>query len=131
MFPVRNPTQIQDNGTATKGKASAEGTPARLRDVKESECMLTSVQTLRQNVAKMRHRRESLVARFINPHVSLSRFPELSEILEKHTFVGIVDTHKCLSLVQYSTNLYLVNHSSLGCVILLEHVSINILTPSV
>jgi len=34
-----------------------------LRDVKESECILTSVKTLRQNVAKMRHRREYLVAR--------------------------------------------------------------------
>ena len=65
MFPVRNPIQIQDHGTSTKGKekVSAEGTPAKLRDVKESECMLTSVKTLRQNVAKMRHRRECLVAR--------------------------------------------------------------------
>ena len=65
MFPVRKLTQIQDHGTSTKGKekASAEGTPARLRDVKESECILTSVKTLRQNVAKMRHRREYLVAR--------------------------------------------------------------------
>jgi len=63
--------------------------------------------------------------------VSLFRFLELSEILEKHTFVGIVDTHKCLSLVQYSTNLYLVNHSSLGCVALVDHVLINILTRNI
>ncbi|KAL9709899.1 DNA mismatch repair protein Mlh1 [Leucoagaricus gongylophorus] len=99
MFLVRNPTQIQDQEVSKKGKekASVEGvlTPAKSRDVRESECMLTSVKTLRQNVLKMRHR-------------------QLSEILEKHTFVGIVDTHKCLSLVQYSTNLYLVNHSSLA-----------------
>lgn len=99
MFPVRNPTQIQDDGTSGKGKgkASAEGTPTatKSKEIKESECVLTSVKSLRQNVTKIRHR-------------------QLGEILEKHTFVGIVDTHKCLSLVQYSTNLYLVNHSSLA-----------------
>lgn len=39
---------------------------------------------------------------------------DLSDILGQHTFVGIVDLDKCLSLVQYSTKLYLVNHASLG-----------------
>jgi len=34
--------------------------------------------------------------------------------LEKHTFVGIVDLSKALSLIQHSTNLYLVNHGSLA-----------------
>ncbi|KAK7042995.1 DNA mismatch repair protein Mlh1 [Paramarasmius palmivorus] len=38
----------------------------------------------------------------------------LSEILEKHTFVGIADLDRCLSLIQYSTKLYLVNHGALG-----------------
>ena len=67
MFLVRNPTQIQDQEVSKKGKEKApvEGvlTPAKSRDVRESECMLTSVKTLRQNVLKMRHRREFLVAR--------------------------------------------------------------------
>ncbi|KAJ3574331.1 hypothetical protein NP233_g1848 [Leucocoprinus birnbaumii] len=105
MFPVRNPTQVQDDNSSQgkgKGKAPAEGTSSsttittsKSREVKESECMLTSVQNLRQGVLKIRHR-------------------QLAEILEKHTFVGIIDTHKCLSLIQYSTNLYLVNHCSLA-----------------
>ncbi|KAF9447828.1 DNA mismatch repair protein MutL [Macrolepiota fuliginosa MF-IS2] len=99
MFPVRNPTQVQDEPAPGKGKgkAPAEGAPTttKSREVKESECLLTSVKSLRQNVIKGKHR-------------------QLTEILQKHTFVGIVDTHKCLSLIQYSTNLYLVNHSSLA-----------------
>lgn len=43
-------------------------------------------------------------------------FVDLSEILEKHIFVGIVDLPRSLSLVQYSTKLYLVNHGSLAYV---------------
>ncbi|KXN85572.1 DNA mismatch repair protein Mlh1 [Leucoagaricus sp. SymC.cos] len=98
MFPVRNPTQIQEEAITGKGKGKvlAEGTPtAKSKEIRESDCMLTSVKNLRQNVTKLKHR-------------------QLAEILEKHTFVGIVDTHKCLSLIQFSTNLYLVNHSSLA-----------------
>jgi hypothetical protein len=38
----------------------------------------------------------------------------LSEILEMHTFVGIVDFDRCLSLIQHSTKLYLVNHGALA-----------------
>jgi DNA mismatch repair protein MLH1 len=34
----------------------------------------------------------------------------------KHAFVGIVDLSLGLSLIQYSTKLYLVNHTSLACV---------------
>lgn len=42
---------------------------------------------------------------------------DLTEILEKHTFVGIVDLPRSLSLIQYSTKLYLVNHGSLAYVV--------------
>jgi len=38
----------------------------------------------------------------------------LSEILEKHIYVGIVDLDRCLSLLQHSTKLYLVNHGALA-----------------
>ncbi|KAJ7057859.1 hypothetical protein C8F01DRAFT_1256472 [Mycena amicta] len=86
MFPVLNPTQIQ-NGESS----SASSTPRPPREIKESDCILSSVKTLRQAVAKGKHK-------------------QLSEILEKHTFVGIVDLHKCLSLMQHATKLYLVNH---------------------
>ena len=39
---------------------------------------------------------------------------ELGEIITKHTFVGVVDAPRCLSLVQYNTRLYLLNHSALA-----------------
>lgn len=60
MFPVRNPTQIQDEDPSGKGKgkALAEGTSTLRREIKESECLLTSVKNLRQNVTKLKHRRE-------------------------------------------------------------------------
>ncbi|KAJ7336310.1 histidine kinase-like ATPase [Mycena albidolilacea] len=88
MFPVVNPTQI-DGASSAKGKSNAD------REIKESECTLTSVKRLRQKVIKGKHK-------------------QLSEILEKHTFVGIVDLNKCLSLIQHSTKLYLVNHGALA-----------------
>ncbi|KIM42266.1 hypothetical protein M413DRAFT_444701 [Hebeloma cylindrosporum] len=96
MFPVTNQSQKPEASSS----ASAEITPplntlSKQRDVKESECFLTSVKNLRQQVAKGKHR-------------------QLSEILENHTFIGIVDIHRCLSLIQYSTKLYLVNHDSLA-----------------
>ncbi|KAH8829463.1 hypothetical protein DL96DRAFT_1054744 [Flagelloscypha sp. PMI_526] len=64
-------------------------------DVKESECYLTSIKELRGNVKKKKHR-------------------ETTEILENHTFVGVVDLNRCLSLIQHSTKLYLVNHAVLA-----------------
>lgn len=39
---------------------------------------------------------------------------ELSEILAQHTFVGVVDAPRCLSLVQHGTRLYLLNHGALS-----------------
>ncbi|KAF7289882.1 DNA-mis-repair domain-containing protein [Mycena indigotica] len=90
MFPVLNPTQMQ-NGESSTSTARVK----QPREVQESDCILTSVKTLRQSVVKGKHK-------------------QLSEILEKHTFVGIVDSYRCLSLIQYATKLYLVNHGSLA-----------------
>ncbi|KAJ7057880.1 histidine kinase-like ATPase [Mycena amicta] len=90
MFPVLDPTRIQ-NGESS----SASSTPRPPREIKESDCILSSVKTLRQAVAKGKHK-------------------QLSEILEKHTFVGIVDLHKGLSLMQHATKLYLVNHGAIA-----------------
>ncbi|KAJ3852594.1 histidine kinase-like ATPase [Lentinula lateritia] len=92
MFPVANPSQI-DKGPAESNPQS-QSLP-RSRQVKESECFLTSVTTLRNRIVKGKHKL-------------------LTEILEKHTFVGIVDVDRCLSLIQYSTKLYLVNHGALA-----------------
>ncbi|KAJ7145341.1 histidine kinase-like ATPase, partial [Mycena crocata] len=89
MFPVANPTQIDSRGEGKSVQTS------KSREITESECFLTSVKTLRQKALKGKHRL-------------------LSEILEKHTFVGIVDLNKCLSLIQHSTKLYLVNHGALA-----------------
>lgn len=58
----------------------------------ESECALASVQNLRDRIRRERH-----VA--------------LTDVLQNHTFVGVVDTNN-LSLVQHNTRLYLVNHAS-------------------
>ncbi|KAJ3866490.1 histidine kinase-like ATPase [Lentinula novae-zelandiae] len=92
MFPVVNPSQI------SKGPAESSPQPQSLprsREMKESECFLTSVTTLRNRIVKGKHKL-------------------LTEILEKHTFVGIIDVDRCLSLIQYSTKLYLVNHGALA-----------------
>ncbi|KAF8518047.1 hypothetical protein BU17DRAFT_66740 [Hysterangium stoloniferum] len=86
MFPATNPAQAT---ISKSGKAS------KMKDIKESDCILTSVRNLRADVVRGRHE-------------------GLTEILEKHVFVGIVDLHKCLSLVQHATKLYLINHGSLA-----------------
>ncbi|KAI0938628.1 hypothetical protein AcW1_001690 [Taiwanofungus camphoratus] len=97
MFPVVNPSQQLTNNVVL-GDSSADSaahiTP-KTREIKESECYLTSVCNLRQAINREKHR-------------------HLSEILEKHTFVGIVDINRCLSLIQHSTKLYLVNHGALA-----------------
>ncbi|KAG6854406.1 hypothetical protein C0991_006948 [Blastosporella zonata] len=96
MFPVANPAQVaKSSGQGNQGQSESIANTLRSRDVKESECYLTSVVNLRQKITKGKHR-------------------HLTEILEKHTFVGIVDLQRCFSLIQHSTNLYLVNHGSLA-----------------
>ncbi|KAK0496296.1 histidine kinase-like ATPase [Armillaria luteobubalina] len=93
MFPIANPSQI-DGSSRTAASVLSPGI-TKAREIKESECILTSVQNLRHSVVKGKHRL-------------------LTEILEKHIFVGIVDITRCLSLVQHSTKLYLVNHAALA-----------------
>jgi len=46
--------------------------------------------------------------------VTKSKHNHLSEVLDNHIFVGIVDMDRCLSLLQHSTKLYLVNHGALA-----------------
>ncbi|KAG6879008.1 hypothetical protein C0992_005898 [Termitomyces sp. T32_za158] len=95
MFPVTNPAQVA--GSSSQGQVQDEPSARTLksREVKESTCFLTSVLDLRRKIMKGKHR-------------------QMTEILEKHTFVGIVDLQRSLSLIQHSTNLYLVNHGSLA-----------------
>jgi DNA mismatch repair protein MLH1 len=116
MFPIANPAQITtDSSKQTKATDAIPGT-FRAREIKESECFLTSVKSLRQNLIKGKHKRILSSSVFCNSRANIST--DLSEILEKHIFVGIVDLPRSLSLVQYSTKLYLVNHGSLAYVCL-------------
>ncbi|WWC90838.1 uncharacterized protein L201_005775 [Kwoniella dendrophila CBS 6074] len=71
-----------------KGKGKEKAIP-------ESICDFDSIQELRAVVQK-------------------SGNLDLNEILRRHAFVGIVERQLCLSLIQYSTKLYLVNHASLA-----------------
>ncbi|TEB13956.1 hypothetical protein FA13DRAFT_1782694 [Coprinellus micaceus] len=110
MFPVANPSQLtgtQAEQSRSKLRPSSQMVPAQLAEesttssdtpnvkVRQSEVFLVSIKNLRQEVENARHN-------------------QLTEIFEKHSFVGIVDLEKCLSLIQFSTNLYLVNHASVG-----------------
>ncbi|KAJ3554935.1 hypothetical protein NM688_g2846 [Phlebia brevispora] len=86
MFPVINPSQ-KDNSSAQE--------PLKPPEIPESDCLLASVKILRERIA-------------------LGKHEELTEILQKHTFVGIVDLGRCLSLIQHAKKLYLVNHGALA-----------------
>ncbi|KAF8589138.1 DNA mismatch repair protein MutL [Ramaria rubella] len=86
MFPIANPSQVAASDTSG---------PGRNKDIKESECMLTSVRGLRADIYLASHK-------------------GLTEIIEKHIFVGIVDLNRCLSLIQHATKLYLINHGALA-----------------
>ncbi|KAI0646384.1 DNA mismatch repair protein MutL [Trametes meyenii] len=96
MFPVAHPSHQTGSGDGGSG-AGTPATPPTLRnrEVKESQCYLRSVRDLRDAVLKARHN-------------------QLSEILTKHTFVGVVDAARCLSLVQHGTRLFLLNHGALA-----------------
>ena len=125
MFAVVNPSQIAGPSGDANSKSLKTSTPAtpvsRYREVKESDCNLTSVNDLRRALVKKRHKGGQIL-RF-SYRIKFSLFYEaLSEILEKHIFVGIVDLNRCLSLVQHSTKLYLVNHGALACVPPLLHI---------
>ncbi|KAF8962298.1 DNA mismatch repair protein MutL [Flammula alnicola] len=95
MFPVVNQATQVEASPSKSPQTTPANTLSKSREIKESQCFLTSVKGLRQMLVKGKHR-------------------QLSEILEKHTFIGIVDLHRCLSLIQYSTKLYLVNHDALA-----------------
>lgn len=59
-----------------------------------SDCSLTSVAQLRASIPHQRH-------------------SGLSDILQNHTFVGVIDVVRGLSLLQHGTKLYLVDHDAL------------------
>ncbi|WVF72656.1 hypothetical protein IAT40_007474 [Kwoniella sp. CBS 6097] len=74
------------------GSGSRKG---KEKEIPESECEFTSIHELRKAARKAGN-------------------AELMEIMRRHAFVGVVDRQMCLSLVQHSTKLYMVNHASLA-----------------
>ena len=87
------------------------GKRKRKAEIEESECYLLSVRSLREDLGKGKHQR--MWPTSICDHQSQYSL-ELTEILQNHIFVGIVDMTRCLSLIQHSTKLYLVNHGALA-----------------
>ena len=75
--------------------------------IPESECDFTSIQELRREIGKA-NQGESVI--------SILLMVDVGDIMLKHAFVGIVDLSLGLSLIQYSTKLYLANHTSLAYV---------------
>lgn len=67
----------------------------KTNDIPESVCDFTSIQDLRQAVAK-------------------KASADLTETLTRHAYVGLVDSDMSLSLLQHSTRLLLVNHAALA-----------------
>ncbi|KAI0305308.1 DNA mismatch repair protein MutL [Multifurca ochricompacta] len=95
MF-LPTPTQSGDRDVEiARNGADVVKEGRKTRVIPQSTCYLTSVLTLRENVKKAKHM-------------------QLTEVLQKHVFVGVVDLVRELSVVQVSTKLYLVNHGALA-----------------
>ena len=107
MIPVLNPSRSDGDDVSKK--------TVGLRDIPESNCDLTSILELRKSVQKSVH--HGLSHRpFEWDDGRLVYSTDLTEIIKKHTFVGIVDDYRCLSLIQHATKLYLLNHAAVAYV---------------
>ncbi|TCD68743.1 DNA mismatch repair protein [Steccherinum ochraceum] len=98
MFPVMAPSQVTGQGGAPVSQdddTPPVRTQRKIKEIERSECYLMSVRELREEITKSQHQ-------------------HFTEILQNHIFVGIVDVHRCLSLVQHAKKLYLVNHGVLA-----------------
>ena len=106
MFPVVNPSQ-QPNA-----ETELQTTATQVPVIEPSECNLASVLQLRDQIVQGAH--EGTPPNYKTLECRLSRLLALSEIIQMHVFVGIVDTGRCLSLVQHAKKLYLMNHGALA-----------------
>lgn len=90
----------------------------KMTDIPESECDFTSILALRQEAEKAGHQGTYIPIRLIIAQRSLSADTDsdVKDIMLKHAFVGIVDMHLGLSLIQHSTRLFLANHNTLASV---------------
>ncbi|WVO22922.1 uncharacterized protein IAS62_004265 [Cryptococcus decagattii] len=100
--PIMLDDDEEDNeGQAEEGERERvfvdeeENAKGKAKEIEESLCHFTSIQSLRRAVKRDGN-------------------AELIEIFRRHAFVGVVDRYQCLSLIQHSTKLFLVNHGALG-----------------
>jgi hypothetical protein len=131
MFPVlphRPSTQgIRQPGNVSRSQTEASAeipgeTPITMhlanvkdRPIPESDCLLASVQGLREELIREQHHGlENFVVAALN-QVLISKV-DLTQIVQEAVFVGIVGLNQCLSLIQHAKRLYLVNHAALACV---------------
>lgn len=77
-------------GTCSLPAAGIKSMSASTR-VPESACLLTSVAELRADIVLAKHE-------------------ILSELVQNHTFVGVIDLARGQSLIQHGTQLFMVNH---------------------
>ncbi|KAG8901182.1 DNA mismatch repair protein [Tulasnella sp. 403] len=98
MFVQQNPGEVDpfldtpadvEESSGNKGKTRAK------KDIEEAASSLNSITELRETVLKQKHK-------------------ALTEVIQSHTFVGLVDLQRTLSLIQHNTKLYLVNYGSLA-----------------
>nr|ODN86354.1 DNA mismatch repair protein MLH1 [Cryptococcus depauperatus CBS 7841] len=65
------------------------------KEILESLCEFTSIQTLRKEVRK-------------------NGSPELNDIMRQHAYVGVVDRHLTVALIQHNTRLFVIDYASLA-----------------
>jgi DNA mismatch repair protein MLH1 len=108
-----------DNAAARNG-ADVVKERRKTREIPQSICYLTSVLTLRENIKKVKHAGAQDILLILCDVMTNGYDLELTEILQKHVFVGVVDLDRELSVMQYLKKLYLVNHGTLAYVLHLQ-----------
>nr|WJN24869.1 mismatch repair protein [Tranzscheliella williamsii] len=92
-----SPHEPQEEAPSAKSTAVQAGPGKKSRQpttrITDSPCSLSSIQHLRDQMTKFQHR-------------------NLAEIVQNHTYVGVVDLARGLSLIQHETKLLLVNHDA-------------------
>jgi hypothetical protein len=81
-------------------------------NIPESECFLTSVLELRQQIQDDKHSRTCPLELTMSPLCLICL--GLTDILRNSKFVGMVDVTSTRSLFQHELKLYLVNHSAVA-----------------
>lgn len=104
---LERPTKRRKGGSdhdpqfaARLAKEAREQAAVRAK-IAQSDCELTSIRELRAEVVDRRH-------------------DELDQIIKNHIFVGVADVNAGLSMVQFQTKLYLINHASISSVCVID-----------